>query len=290
VVEFSADDRFKAGPPQLGHADKQEVLKLVDGREWALRLPDRGRMMPADALAVALKPVGFSGERRLAAIPELPPPPRSPAGKNRLAPPTGRRGAASLSWAPRGRCWPRAIRQLPAAAAPTYRLGLYWPLAGEAESARLAGKAPARPPRPALLSGLEAVRRVLRYEAWDPSSPCGRRLRIPAPAECPGAELFSQANLALLLVRPWPFDAVASGSARAGGWLRPSAHATGPGAPLSAVNRGPGGCQVGEPAARSGDLPFDGWLRRSWAGCFQPVEACCRRVASRRPDLPGITV
>jgi len=207
---------------------------------------------------------------RLPPFPELPPPPPLSAGKPAWRRHWRRRRLA-LHGAAQGPLLAAAIRQLPPLLPPHTRLGLYWPLAGEADLRGLAEPLPARLALPAIRAG--AAGRVLRYEAWDPKQPlvadaCG----IPAPAECPGAEL-SPGDLALLLVPALAFDGCGFRLGSGGGWydrLRSDRAWRA----VPAVIVAPGGCQVETLPRDPWDLPFDGWLSELGLEWFQPVEAC----------------
>ena len=154
-----------------------------------------------------------------------------------------------------------ARRHLPALVPPQRSVGLYWPLAGEADLRGLADLWPGRIALPWAPAATASERQVLDYRTWQPGEPlrpdgCG----IPAPSD-PQAAL-DPAELALLLVPALAVDHRGLRLGYGGGWydrLR--------GLPdwrdVPALVVLPQGCVVEALPADPWDVPFHGWLSES---------------------------
>jgi len=152
-------------PRQLGHADKQEVLKRDGeaGAGAAARPDDAADPWPC------LKPLVVSGERQAAAFPELPPPPRSSPEKP-PAPPTGAAPPPLSMGPPRGRLLAAAIRQLPPLLAAPHIPG-WGSTAPRREADLRACGSPCPPASPCLHPGCGAPGGCCATRAGTPSKP-----------------------------------------------------------------------------------------------------------------------
>lgn len=160
-----------------------------------------------------------------------------------------------------------ALQQLPALLAQQSRpgyLGIYWPLAGEADL-RVLAQLPALLPRLAL-PRIHAG--ALHYRPWQPGtalSPddCG----IPAPAA--GPELEAEA-LAVLLAPALAVDRRGLRLGYGGGWFD-RLRSQSPWRALPALAVLPAGCVVEELPGDGWDVPFDGWLDEQGLHWLQAV-------------------
>ncbi|MCT0225091.1 5-formyltetrahydrofolate cyclo-ligase [Synechococcus sp. CS-1328] len=154
-----------------------------------------------------------------------------------------------------------ARRQLPALVPPQRSVGLYWPLAGEADLRGLADLWPGRLALPWAPAAAASEHHGLHYRAWQPSEPlrpdgCG----IPAPAD-PQAAL-EPAELALLLVPALAVDRRGLRLGYGGGWYD-RLRAQPAWRDLRALVVLPQGCVVEALPADPWDVPFHGWLSES---------------------------
>ena len=146
-----------------------------------------------------------------------------------------------------------AARELPLRLAAGLRLGIYWPLAGEADLTPLAEH-----PQ---LSGRLALPRVaqgqLRYRPWQPGEP----LRpddtgIPAPS---GTADLEAPELGLLLAPALACDRQGIRLGYGGGWFD-RLRSTPPWRAIPALAVLPAGCLEPQLPQDPWDVPFDGWL------------------------------
>ena len=144
------------------------------------------------------------------------------------------------------------------------RLGLYWPLPGEADLRELGE-------RPDLAERL-ALPRVeggaLRYRAWRNGTPLSHDdTRIPAPEQGPD---LPAAALGLLLAPALASDRRGIRLGYGGGWFdRLRCDPLWAAVPALAVL--PAGCVVDELPCDSWDLPFNGWLDEQGLHWLHPV-------------------
>ena len=144
------------------------------------------------------------------------------------------------------------------------RLGLYWPLPGEADLLLLGSQ-------PELAQRL-ALPRVhggaLHYRAWRSGDPLGNdATRIPAPER--GPDLPASA-LGLLLAPALAADRRGIRLGYGGGWFdRLRSDPLWAAVPALAVL--PAGCVVDELPCDHWDLPFDGWLDEQGLHWLHPV-------------------
>lgn len=144
------------------------------------------------------------------------------------------------------------------------RLGLYWPLPGEADLRPLADQ-------PELIERL-ALPRVeggaLRYRAWRSGDPLSHDdTRIPAPVQGPD---LPAAALGLLLAPALAADRRGIRLGYGGGWFdRLRCDPLWGAVPALAVL--PAGCVVDELPCDSWDLPFNGWLDEQGLHWLHPV-------------------
>ena len=133
------------------------------------------------------------------------------------------------------------------------RLGLYWPLPGEADLRTLSQHLP--------LQGRLALPRIeagrLRYRPWQPGDPLTPDdTRIPAPSTGP---LLEPKHLGLLLAPALAFDRRGIRLGYGGGWFdRLRADPAWQAIPALAVL--PSGCLVERLPQDTWDIPFHGWL------------------------------
>jgi 5-formyltetrahydrofolate cyclo-ligase len=157
-----------------------------------------------------------------------------------------------------------AAQHLPPLLCGKQRLGLYWPLPGEADLRGLGE-------RPELAERL-ALPRVeggaLRYRAWRSGDLLSNdATRIPAPDE--GSDLPAAA-LGLLLAPALASDRRGIRLGYGGGWFdRLRSDPLWAGVPALAVL--PAGCVVDELPCDSWDLPFNGWLDEQGLHWLHPV-------------------
>ncbi len=146
------------------------------------------------------------------------------------------------------------------------RLGIYWPLAGEADLRPLA-EHPSLQQRLALPRVAEGQ---LRYRPWqlgDALSPDDTR--IPAPAQGPDLEARA---LGLLLAPALAFDAAGIRLGYGGGWfdrLRCDPHW----GSIPALAVLPAACLVPALPRDAWDVPFPGWLDERGIHWLQAVES-----------------
>lgn len=146
-----------------------------------------------------------------------------------------------------------AAQHLPAWIPEGRRLGLYWPLPGEADLRTLSTHPP--------LQGRLALPRIeagrLRYRPWQPGDPLTPDdTRIPAPSTGP---LLEPNQLGLLLAPALAFDRAGIRLGYGGGWFdRLRADPAWRAIPALAVL--PSGCLVERLPRDAWDIPFHGWL------------------------------
>ncbi|MCT0247425.1 5-formyltetrahydrofolate cyclo-ligase [Synechococcus sp. CS-205] len=148
------------------------------------------------------------------------------------------------------------------------RLGLYWPLTGEADLRELAAELPTQLALPAIraMSG----KRSLCYEAWRPADPLQPDAAgVPAPAAA-STPLPAEA-LGLLLVPALALDRRGFRLGYGGGWFD-RLRADPPWRSVPALIVAPFSCVVERLPVEPWDVPFDGWLSEKGIEWLQPVE------------------
>ena len=166
---------------------------------------------------------------------------------------TFRQRRAALLAAAQGPLLEQARHRLPQHVGPGQRLGIYWPLAGEADLRGLEAEPGLR--------GRLALPRVsqgaLGYRPWGPESPLKPDdTGISAPADGPDLE---PEQLGLLLVPALASDLQGFRLGYGGGWfdrLRSAA----PWRAVPALAVLPQGCLVEQLPRDPWDVPLDGWL------------------------------
>jgi 5-formyltetrahydrofolate cyclo-ligase len=175
-----------------------------------------------------------------------------------------RRQRAALLPAAQGPLLAIARRELPDRLPPGLRLGIHWPLAGEADLRSLEEEPGLR--------GRLALPRVsegaLHYRAWGGDTPLSPDdTGIPAPDQGPNLE---PNQLGLLLVPALACDRQGFRLGYGGGWfdrLRSAAHWR----VVPALAVLPQGCLVEQLPHDSWDVPFDGWLHEGGLHWLRPV-------------------
>ena len=146
-----------------------------------------------------------------------------------------------------------AKQQLPSAAAAPGRIGLYWPLQGEADLRPVASETlwDARLALPRVRGG------ALEYCPWSPQAPLDPdETGIPAPQ---GQTVLSAEQMSLLLVPALALDHQGIRLGYGGGWFdRLRADPTWRAVPALAVL--PSACLVEALPADPWDVPFSGWI------------------------------
>jgi len=157
-----------------------------------------------------------------------------------------------------------ASRHLPALLSGSQRLGLYWPLSGEADL-RLLAELPGLSPRLALP---QVAANRLHYRAWglgDPLQPDATG--IPAPQQGPH---LKPEQLGLLLAPALGFDAKGIRLGYGGGWFdRLRSDPAWKAIPALAVL--PAGCLMKVLPRDPWDVPFNGWLDEKGLHWLQAV-------------------
>ncbi len=157
-----------------------------------------------------------------------------------------------------------AAQHLPPLLRGEQRLGLYWPLPGEADLRGL-GEHPELAQRLALPRVQDEA---LHYRAWCAGDPLSNdATRIPAPAAGPD---LPAASLGLLLAPALAADRRGIRLGYGGGWFdRLRSDPLWGAVPALAVL--PAGCVVDELPCDRWDLPFNGWLDEQGLHWLHPV-------------------
>lgn len=157
-----------------------------------------------------------------------------------------------------------ARRELPPLLGPADALGIYWPLAGEADLRGLADLPQLR--RRLALPRVRDGR--LSYHRWSPGDPLqADATGIPAPA---AGEPLAPEQLAVLLAPALAFDRRGTRLGYGGGWFDRLRSQPGWGQ-VTALAVLPAGCLVPELPTDPWDVPFDGWLDETALHWLQAV-------------------
>ncbi len=166
-----------------------------------------------------------------------------------------------------------AQRELPGLLAPGRWLGLYWPLAGEADLRGLSATLPGQLALPAIEPGGAAPARMV-YRPWHPATALRPDATgIPAPPAAPAAAApLGPERMALLLAPALACDGAGIRLGYGGGWFdRLRADPAWAAVPTLAVL--PAACRLqGERLPRDPwDVPLQGWLDEGGLHWLQPV-------------------